>query len=387
MRAMSSASTSSLSSRSVVSDSLLGERLLLLPEPLLELDLAAVPELRHPGVVRRPFGGLDLDLERLQLGLGLAQAADGALLLLPAALERRGALGDVRELALERLEPGPRRVVLLLAQRLALDLQLDAASLQLVELDGHRVHLHAQPAGRLVDEVDGLVGQEAVGDVAVGQDRGRDQRGVGDAHAVVHLVALAQAAQDGDGLLHGGLVHVHRLEAPLQRGVLLDVLAVLVERRRADGVQLTAREHRLEQVGGVHGAFGGARAHDGVQLVDEQDDLALGVLDLLEHGLEPLLELAAVLGTRDERAQVERDDLAVLEALGHVAADDALGEALGDGGLAHARLADEHRVVLGAAAEHLDDAPDLLVAADDRVELAGPRVARSGRGRSFSSAW
>ena len=74
---------------------------------------------------------------------------------------------DVGQLALQRLEPCPRRVVLLLAQRLALDLQLDAPALQLVQLDGHGVHLHAQPAGRLVHEVDGLVGQEAVGDVAV----------------------------------------------------------------------------------------------------------------------------------------------------------------------------------------------------------------------------
>ena len=146
-----------------------------------------------------------------------------------------------------------------------------------------------------------------------------------------------------------GLVDEHRLEAPLERRVLLDVLAVLVERRGADGVQLAAGEHRLEQVGGVHGALRGARAHDRVQLVDEQDDLALGVLDLLEHRLEALLELAAVLGAGDQRAQVERHDALLLEALGHVAAHDALGEALGDGGLAHARLADEHRVVLGAA--------------------------------------
>ena len=76
----------------------------------------------------------------------------------------------------------------------------------------------------------------------------------------------------------------------------------------------------------------------------------------------------------DERAEVERDDALVLEALGHVAAHDALGEALDDGGLADARLADEHRVVLGPAAEHLDDAADLLVAPDDRVELAGAGV-------------
>ena len=58
------------------------------------------------------------------------------------------------------------------------------------------------------------------------------------------------------------------------------------------------------------------------------------------------------------------------EAVGDVAFDDAPGQALDDGGLAHAGLADEDRVVLGAAGEDLDDAADLLVAADDRVELA-----------------
>jgi hypothetical protein len=61
------------------------------------------------------------------------------------------------------------------------------------------------------------------------------------------------------------------------------------------------------------------------------------------------------------------------ERLGHVAVDDALGQALDDGGLADAGLADEHGVVLGAAREHLDDPADLGVAADDRVELAVAR--------------
>lgn len=52
---------------------------------------------------------------------------------------------------------------------------------------------------------------------------------------------------------------------------------------------------------------------------------------------------------------------------------DALGDTLHDGGLAHARLADEHGVVLGAAAEHLDGATDFLGTANDRVELACAR--------------
>ena len=50
----------------------------------------------------------------------------------------------------------------------------------------------------------------------------------------------------------------------------------------------------------------------------------------------------------------------------------AQGQALHNGGLAHARLADQHRVVLGAAAQNLDGAANLLVPADHRIELAVP---------------
>jgi hypothetical protein len=73
-------------------------------------------------------------------------------------------------------------------------------------------------------------------------------------------------------------------------------------------------------------------------------------------------------------ADVERHERLVAQRLGHVAVDDALGEPLDDRRLADARLADEHRVVLRPAREHLDDAADLLVAADHRVELAAARA-------------
>ena len=107
------------------------------------------------------------------------------------------------------------------------------------------------------------------------------------------------------------------LEAALQGGVLLDPLAVLVERGRADHPQLAAGQHRLEHVAGVHrGVAAGARPDDGVQLVDEGDDLALGVLDLGQHGLEPLLELAAVLRARDHRREVEGEQPTALSESG-----------------------------------------------------------------------
>ena len=202
------------------------------------------------------------------------------------------------------------------------------------------------------------------------EHRGCHQGRVGDPHPVVDLVPLAEPAQDGDRVLDRWLVHDDRLEAPLQGGVLLDVLAVLVQGRGADGVQLAAGEHRLQQVGGVHRALRRAGADHGVQLVDEQDDLALGGGDLLEHRLQAFLELAAVLRAGHHGAQVEGHHPLVLQPLGHVAAHDALGQPLGNRRLADPRLADQDRVVLRSAAEDLDDAPDLLVSTDDRVELA-----------------
>ena len=279
-------------------------------------------------------------------------------------------LAHFGQLALQALEALLGRVVRLLLERQPLDLELADAPRNLVQLGRHGVDLNAQLRGRLVNEVDGLVGQEASRDVAVRQHRGRHQRGVLNAHLVVRHVALGQPAQNGDGVLHRGLPHEHGLEAALQRGVLLNGGAVLVQRGGADEAELAPGQHGLDHLAGVHGTLGRAGPDNRVQLVNEGDDLALGVGDLLQHRLQALLELAPVLGAGHHGAQVERDHALALEALGHVALNDAVGQPLDDGRLADAGLADEDRVVLRAARQHLNHPADLLVAADDRVELA-----------------
>jgi hypothetical protein len=107
-----------------------------------------------------------------------------------------------------------------------------------------------------------------------------------------------------------------------------------------------------------------------VQLVDEENDLPGGVGDFLQDRFQPLLELAPEFRASDQRAQIEGDHPLILEVLRHVTAHDALRQPLGDGRLAHARLTNQHRVVLCPAREDLHHPPDLFVAADDRVELA-----------------
>jgi hypothetical protein len=57
---------------------------------------------------------------------------------------------------------------------------------------------------------------------------------------------------------------------------------------------------------------------------------------------------APVFGSCDERAHVKRPELGP-KRVGDIAVDDALCHALCDGCLAHTGLANEHRVVLGAA--------------------------------------
>src|SRR3546814_11716182 len=84
--------------------------------------------------------------------------------------------------------------------------------------------------------------------------------------------------------------------------------AALFRSGRADTMQLAARERRLEHVAGVHRAFLLAGADQRVDLVDEQDHLAVLLGQIGEQGFQTLLELAAEFGTGDQRAEVERSE-------------------------------------------------------------------------------
>ena len=124
-----------------------------------------------------PLGALGLHAQLVDLALDLADAVERLLLARPARGELVAALLRLGEVALDRLAP----LLRLLAHRGELDLELAHAALGLVELERRRVDLHAQAGPGLVDEVDRLVGQLPVRDVAVGEDGRGHQRRVADA--------------------------------------------------------------------------------------------------------------------------------------------------------------------------------------------------------------
>ncbi len=346
---------------------------------LLELWKFGVSNLGNAGIVAITFCLFGLAAELLHAVLQGLHLVGLTLLILPLLSHLLLLLAQVGNLFLDVGELGsplpvsPLRLCLYLAaDGFALYLELREPTGDFVQFLGHGVALHAEFGGCLVHEVDGLIGQEALGDIALRELHGGNDGVVLDAHFVVILVAFLQSAQDADAGEGVRLVDHDGLESSLQGLVLLEVLLVFVERRSADAAHLAACQCGLQDVGSVHRAFALACSDQGVNLVDKEDDASVALRHLLDHVLQSFLELALVHGAGYEGTHVEAVELFVLQVLGHVAAQDAVGQSLHDGCLARAGFADEDRIVLRASREDLQHTAYLVVAADDGVELSGP---------------
>ena len=101
--------------------------------------------------------------------------------------------------------------------------------------------------------------------------------------------------------------------------------------------------------------------------------MPLRVLDLAQQRLQAIFKFAAILGAGHQRPQIQGYQTLGLERLGDIRAYDALRQTFDDGSLAHSWLANQHGIVLGAAQQHLDHAPDFVIPADHWVEPAPAR--------------
>ena len=193
---------------------------------------------------------------------------------------------------------------------------------------------------------------------------------------MVDLVALLEAAQDRDRVLDGAarstITGWKRRSRAASFSMCLRYSSSVVAPMQRSSPRASAGLSRLP----ASIAPSAAPAPTiGVELVDEEDDPALGGLDLLEHGLQAVLELAAVLRAGDERAHVERDERLSLSHSGTsprtmrwarpstIAVLPTPGSPMRTG------------LFLVRRERTWIDAADLLVAADDRVELALRRAA------------
>ena len=158
-----------------------------------------------------------------------------------------------------------------------------------------------------------------------------------------------------------------------------------------DRPQGTARQRRLEQIGSVAGAGLTAGADQGVRLVDEQNGRRRRRLHFIDQRAKPLLELALHRSARLHQSNIQRTHPDAAQRWRYIASGDTLREAFDHGGLSNARFAGKDRIILTAPHQDVDDLPNFLVAAKNRVHFPAlclrRKVQRKAikRGRAFRS--
>ena len=223
----------------------------------------------------------------------------------------------------------------------------------------------------LVDEVDCLVGQEAVADVAGSLAHGKLHGTRGELHSVELLVARTQSFQYAHGVVDRRFGNVNLLEAAHQRLLAGNVAVVFVVGGGADEAYLAAFEIRLEHVGGIERSVA-ARASSSnhiVYLVDVEYGVTLSG-ESFHHLLDTLLEVAAELCTSYHRSHVHHVNARLLEAVRHVATGNTSCQSVYQRCLADTSLAHVQRIVLVLTTQHLYGTFQFSLASDERIVLS-----------------
>ena len=228
--------------------------------------------------------------------------------------------------------------------------------------------MDACAGSNLIEDVNCLVWQETVLDVAARKRNSSLDSSFGVVDVVVLLIAVLKTVDNRNGVVGVWLADVDWLETPLKCSVLLDMFTVLFCRSCTDDLDFSTRQWWLQDGRSIDGALCGASTNDGVNLVDEED-VILGFLQLSNNLLHAVLKLTAILGSCYQTCQVKRPNLLSAQDVRNVAGCNELSQALDNGGLTNARISQDKWVVLLATCKNLHDTLNLAVTTNNGVKL------------------
>ena len=129
---------------------------------------------------------------------------------------------------------------------------------------------------------------------------------------MVILISLLQSTEDGNGTDFIRLIHHYRLKTTLKCLVLFEVFLILIECCGTDTAKFATSQCRFEDISGIHCSLATSSSHEGVYLVDKEDDTSVALGDLVDYGFQSFLKLALILGTCHKGTHVKREELLVL---------------------------------------------------------------------------
>jgi hypothetical protein len=229
-------------------------------QPLL-MDLADYERLIAVGDLRLKFLGVGNTMDAIMrslsgdgsftlgqgeiLGLDLADALNQILFYLPLALHGVEAVVELCQFAFEFFKSFPGCGIFFLFQCLDLDFHLDPFTVKLIDFGGHGFDLDPELGRGFVDQVNGLVREITISNVAGRELNGGHNGAVSNAYPMMHLKLLLQTPQNSDGLFHGRFIHVNRLKTPFKGWVLFYVLAILINGGGTDTMKLSPGQSRF----------------------------------------------------------------------------------------------------------------------------------------------
>src|SRR5208283_877892 len=120
----------------------------------------------------------------------------------------------------------------------------------------------------LVNHIDCLIGQVPVVYVPASKVRSSLERGVRILYPMMLFIVWPQSLEYPVGLNDRRFANFHFLKTAAERPVLLEVVLIFLVCGRADATKSSRNQHRLQDVGSVHGtAACSPCAHNGMDLI------------------------------------------------------------------------------------------------------------------------
>ena len=134
------------------------------------------------------------------------------------------------------------------------------------------------------------------------------------------LILFSELTQDMLRLLWCRLWNIDLLESSHQSLRAREVTIVFFVGGRADKADGASLQIGLQHVRGVHRPLADSSSpHKGVNLIDIHDVSVALLLDAVHDLLDAILKVTTILGTSQQRADVELIDAATLQTLWHLA--------------------------------------------------------------------
>src|SRR5215510_5489151 len=110
-----------------------------------------------------------------------------------------------------------------------------------------------------------------------------------------------------------------------------------------------------------------------MKLVDEENNLSLGIFDLFQNCLQSIFKLAAIFCACQHRTEIESNQAFVAQRLGNITRYDSLCQPFNNRSLTDSRFSDQYWIIFCPAGKHLDRSSNFIVATDHGIQFSSSR--------------